>query len=213
VTVSTPYQGKPTKLPDPIGAIARVKARLPKRCAVRCSKYVDNIISLRLQGKSFQDISDWLREKGQQHFIPKATLFRNLKAAKLKPQLTLAEEIIEQWGGEYTPDEVRELRTLFLLQKTRVEHATRAEKERQKTNPSYYDRRLRQEVETLRMLLKTLHDFQVLSSETVAELLRRNAAEPSALVLTDDAAAVLTQLILSGELQLDFNNSPPDTKH
>jgi hypothetical protein len=68
------------KLPDPHGMIARVRARLPKNCSVRLSKYCDHIIAMRMQGLPFHQIETWLTEQGEAQRIPATTIWRNLQS-------------------------------------------------------------------------------------------------------------------------------------
>lgn len=199
------------KLPDPHGMISRIKAKLPKSCAVARSQYCEIIISMRMQGVDYRAIEQWLTEQGEEHRISPTTIWRNLKKTNLTVELPYAEELAEKWGGRIDIDLARELTGQIVAQRLRVDSIQRHEVEKQRTNPRYYDRRLRQERELLASLIKTLHGMMKTPAEAARELMEGSGLlSQLSLKMTTDAQSILKEMILSGELIL---GESPQTRH
>jgi len=205
------------KIPDAQGAIAKVRTRLARNCSVRLSQYCDHIIALRMQGTPFYAITKWLKEKGEEHSIPPSTIWRNLKGANIDTKLTYAEEMAEKWGGSIDIDLQREIAAQIIVQKKRIDTMVRNELTRRKANDTYVDRRIRMEMETMGSMVKSLHAMihQVVpEGDSSKEKLTRAWG----LTMSEDAQAVLTQMILSGELILkgepkEEEDAEPPIKH
>jgi len=201
------------KLADPQGMIRLVKGRLPKNCSIRKNKYCEHIIAMRLQGVAFHKIADWLEGREGNHRIPSATLWRNFKKTQLKVSLTWAEELIEKYGGEVDIDLVKEMTSQILTQKVRIDKMVRGEKEKQKGNSRYMDRRIRQEMETLQKLLVALQAMKKTPQELMAEAMAADALEnTTTFKLTDAASEALTQLILEGAIEVGLSDTDPNDR-
>lgn len=198
------------KLPDPLGMISRIKSRIPKNCAVAKSQFCEIIISMRMQGLHYKQIEQWLAEQGSEHRISAPTIWRNLKKTKLAVQLPYAEELVEQWGGRIDLDLARELQGQIVAQRRRVDQMQRMEDERQKLNPRYFDKRLRGERETLVSLVKQLHSMMKSPLEAAQEALAaRGLLGRGEIRMSEDTAAVLTDMLLSGALKMQENLEEP----
>lgn len=193
-------------LPDPAGMISRIKSRLPKNCAVKRSPYCEIIISMRMQGIDYRSIESWLIEQGEEHRISSPTIWRNLKNTRMVVELPFAEELAEKWGGRIDLDLAREMAGQIVAQRKRVDNLQRKEEERQKTNQSYHDKRLRQERDSLTEMIKALHGMMKSPVEAAKEALEANSLITAMTVkLSQDAASVLKDMILNGELALGEN--------
>lgn len=207
---------KRARLPDPVGMIRRIKVKMQPNCSVRKSKYCEQIIAMRMQGITFQEIDNWLTEQGIEHRIPASTIWKNFKGTKMRIDLTHAEEIAEKWGGTIEISPLRELAAQIMIQKRRIDKLIRRElKEQEKDGRyGYHDRRIKVEMDSFRESVKT---FQTLSLGPVeaAEEARRaeeNAIATSKVTMSKDGEEVLVQLILSGDLNLGELDDTP-TKH
>lgn len=204
------------RLPDPHGLIARIRARLNKKCAVRVSPFCDYIISMRMQGIPYREIEDWLLEKGEQYRISQATIWRNFKQAKIEVKLTYAEEMLEKMGGVINIDLVREMSQNILTQKTRLDRLVRAEENRRKTpgSENYVDKRIRQEMQMMNDMLAKLHAMLEKAPADAAaaaeEEIRR--MDQQGVGLTEEAASVLTDMILNNEIMVGAHDLLPATK-
>ena len=196
--------GELQRLPDPHGMISNIKRRLSKECAVYRSPYCEHIIAMRMQNIPFRAIEDWLIEQGPQHRISSATLWRNLKNTKINVKLTHAEEVAEQWGGEVYLDLQHELSQQILTQKGRIDDLVRTEKERQKENPKYIDRRISREMVALKDMVKTLHGISKSPLDATKDAIKAEGERKAAagVSLSEDAEAVIVQLIVNGDLKI-----------
>lgn len=190
--------------PDPQGLIARIRSRLSPNCSVKLSPLCDHIISMRMQGVPFLEIEAWTVQQGEHLRIPSSTIWKNLKKTKLQVNLSWAEEQAEKWGGSIDLDLARELANQILTQKRRVDAMVRHEETLRKANPRYADKRIRQEIETLSSLVKTLHSMRKSPQDSLAELLAAEGklTDTTNLNLSEDAAAVIAQMLLTGELSV-----------
>lgn len=165
---------------------------------------------MRMQGVTYREIENWLAKQGAEERLGASTIFKNLKSAKMAVSLPYAEELAERWGGGIYLDVVRELAGQILAQRNRVDALERHEKETQRRNPNFFDRRIKGERETLAALLK---DYSVLTLKNPMEAAKERAAADKAakegkeLKITDDAAQLITNLILDGELGLMENEA------
>lgn len=190
------------KLPDPHGMISRVRSRMSKNCAVRKSTYCDVIISMRMQGIPYRKIEDWLIEQGEEFRISAPTLMRNLTKTKLKVELSYAEEMAEKWGERIDLDYARELAGQIVAQRKRVDTMQRLEEEYQTRNPRYFDRRLKGERELLSKMIKDMAQMMKSPLEAAQEAMEAGALMGAiGFKMSEDATAMLTDLLLSGELQ------------
>lgn len=196
------------RLPDPHGLIARIRTRLNKKCGVRQSPFCDVIISMRMQGVPFRDIEAWLIEQGPHFRISAPTLCKNFKTAKMEVKLTYAEEMLERMGGVINLDLVREASQNIITQKERVDRLVRRERVIQTEgtgdgpNPAYLDKRIRGEMDLLNTMIRQLHYMLEKTPDAVRREAKEtlNAMENQDLKLTDDAAKVITDMIINDEL-------------
>lgn len=196
------------KLPDPHGMISRIKSRLPRNCAVARSPYCEVIISMRMQGIDFRSIEKWLIEQGDEFRISSPTICKNLLRTKLSVELPYAEELAEKWGGRIDLDLARELAGQVIAQRKRVDLMQRQEEEKQKHNKRFFDKRLRQERDTLVEMTKTLHSMMKSPLDAANEALAASGLLTGLnLSLSADATAVLKDLLLSGEMQFGETDS------
>lgn len=190
------------KLADPHGMISRIKSRLNKACAVARSPFCEVVISMRMQGIPFREIEGWLIRQGQEYRIPACTILRNLKDTKLQVNLPYAEELAERWGGSIDLDLVRELQGQILAQRERISRMQKHEAEQAKKRPGWADKRIRGEVETLNGLIKTLQSMMKDPEEAVKERALADAQTTYPVAMSEDGLAVLTELLLSGDLKM-----------
>jgi len=204
-------------LPDPHGLIGRVRSRLNKACAIRQSPFCDVIISMRLQAIPYRDIEKWLIEQGQEYRISAPTIFRNLKETKVQVNLSWAEEMIEKMGGTVTIDIIREMSQNIYTQKQRVDTLVRNEKEKQKVNPAYSDKRVRQEMVVQNDMLTKLHAMLAKVPGSAVDKMEEDIKklEQNGIGLTQDASDVLTDLIINGDIVIGVNDllPPPSARH
>jgi hypothetical protein len=204
-------------LPDPHGMIARVRARLNKKCAIRQSPFCDVIISMRLQAIPFRDIEKWLIEQGQEYRISSPTIFRNFKQSKIQVNLTWAEEMLENLGGQVNIDIIREMSQNIYMQKQRVDALVRVEQEKRKSNPAFSDKRIRQELTIQNDMLTKLHAMLVKIPGEATNKMEEDIKkmEKEGIGLTEDAAHVLTDLIINGDIVIGLNDllPSPTTRH
>lgn len=199
------------RYPDPQGMISRVKARLPKNCSVKMSPYCDYIIAQRLQGVPYQAIEKWLKERGQDFRIPAATIWRNIRATKIRINLPYAEELAEQWGGQIDLDLARELSRQILVQRQRVDHMVQQEADKRKSMPTFTNKLIRAEMETLNSLIHSLagmlkNPMAAAEERAKADALVRKLGD--GMDMTPEAEGVLTEMILSGGLKIASEQNP-----
>lgn len=203
------------KFPDPQGMISRIKARLPKNCSVKMSPYVDYILAQRMQGVPYQAIEKWLKERGTEFRIPAATIWRNIKATKIRINLPYAEELAEQWGGQIDLDLARELSRQILVQRQRVDHMVQQEVEKRKSMPTYTNKWIRAEMETLNSLI---HGLAAMLKSPMAAAEERAKADAlvkklgDGLQMDEATEKVLVEMILSGGLKVTSEEIPPVKK-
>lgn len=189
--------------------IRRIRERLTKNCAIRLSVHCDTIIAMRMQGIPFQKIEDWLIEQGKQYRIAAPTLQRNFAKTGIRIELPAAEQIAERWGGRMDIDIQREVQGLILLQKGRVSELVNREKQKQITNPGYFDRRVRQEMAELLAQVSTL---QKLMDQGLGWDEEETTA--SGLPLTEEQEKALVTMLVGprvGEMQDE--DGPGQTTH
>lgn len=193
--------------------ISRVKSRLPKGCAVARSPFCEIIIAMRMQGVDFRSIEKFLISEGEEYRISAPTIHRNLARTKLAVELPYAEEVAERWGGRIDLDLVREMSGQIMAQRQRIDRLQRAEVERQAKTPGYHDKRIRQERDSLSEMIKTLHGMMKSPLDAAREGMEADAIldKGRTIALTPDAAAVLKDMILSGELSL--TDTSQQTEH
>lgn len=192
------------KLTDPTGLIGKIKARMPRDCSVRKNTYCDQVISLRLQGQTYEKIRDWLFDKGPEHSIPTPTLYRNLSKAIRDAELNLpeAEKLFEAWGGTSLGvpiDLVREIEGQIVLQRRRIDSMIYDENERKRIKPGYSHPRIRQEMETLVSLVGLITKLTPRGGEIPEG---QGTVAPSRPQLTPEVEAVLLEMVLTGKLKL-----------
>jgi len=191
------------RLPDPLGMIDRIKRRLNKKCAVRISPYCDYIISMKMQKVPDREIEEWLiQQGGKEARISAVTIWRNFKSVKLDVKLTYAEEMLDKTGGFVNLNLIREQSQVILVQKERVDHLVRMERQRQEQSPGYTDKRLRFEMELFTMMMKELNIMlQRVPEETAAAAKdAMDRLEARGVHVTEDATQVLTDMILNNEI-------------
>lgn len=199
------------KFPDPQGMIARVKARLPKNCAVKMSPYCDYVIAQRMQGIPYESIEKWLKERGPEFRISAATIWRNFKATKIKINLPYAEELAEKWGGQIDLDLARELSRQVLVQRQRIDHMVQIEAEKRKSTPTFTNKLIRAEMETLNSLIHSLASMMKSPGDAVSE---RAAAEArlkklgEGMEISEEAEKKLVDMILSGAVKVGGDEIP-----
>lgn len=204
------------RLPDPHGLIGRIRARLNKKCAIRVSPFCDYIISMRMQGIPFRDIEAWLIEQGDQYRISAATIWRNFKQSKIEVKLTYAEEMLEKMGGVINLDLVREMSQNIITQKQRVDRLVRGEENRRKQagSENYVDKRIRQEMQLMNDMIAKLHSMLEKAPGDAAaaaeEELRR--MDQAGIGITEDAASLLTDMILNNEISVGAHDLLGSTK-
>lgn len=189
------------RLPDPVGMIERIIRRLNPECSVAKNDYRDYIISMRMQGISFKDISSWLKEQGEKYHIPPTTIHRNLSQIRMEVQLPYAEEMAQKWGGLIDIDLIRETSRSVLIQRTRIDKMLRAEEERQKTSPTYVNRQIRQEMASLTDMIKLLNSLTNVRAGMGEDV------DPSIgeITLNEDAESVLIDMIVNGEIEVTLD--------
>lgn len=193
--VDTPNSGK---LPDPLREIARHKKKLNPKSSVAKSKFVDIIISMRMQGVPPQKIEEWLKAQGPEYRIPATTIWRNTK--NLEFSVSYIEELAERWGGRIDLDLGRELAGQIIQQRNRIDSLQRDEVEKQKKNPRYLDRRIRGERELLTLMIKEMYG---LMKDPMAAALEALAADSTIEVeMTTDGQKLLEQMLLDGDLKI-----------
>ncbi len=161
------------------------------------SKYVDIIISMRMQGVPPHKIEKWLSAQGPEYRIPGTTIWRNTKLMQI--DLPLAEEMAARWGGSYlTLTSDVSWAGQMLAQRQRVDSLQRDEAKKQETNPRYLDRRIRAERELLMFIIKDMFAMLKNPIEAATEALQADAI--AAVELTTDGRALLQQMILDGDL-------------
>lgn len=195
------------EIPDPHNKIASIRSKLSRKSRVKKSFYCDHIIALRLQGNSFQKISKWLSDQGEEFYISAVTLAQTFKNVQAEYSLPYAEELAERFGGEVDFDAAHELKRIALIQRHRVDKMTRAEEENQLTGkPYYFNTRIKFEIQTLADLIKQFHGLMKNPLEAAEE---RSQAE-ALLHSVDDSdnvnaelAAFIEKSILEGTLSND----------
>src|SRR5437867_1017666 len=108
------------EIPDPTGRIARAVKALKRDCLVRQSPLCEWIISRRLAGDSYPEISEGLQKFGRQYWISKSTIHRNLQRTELDKHVPQGVLIAEGYGGDLEIDVVREVSLQILSQRQRV---------------------------------------------------------------------------------------------
>lgn len=199
-----PIERKKRKLVDPELLIKGVRDKMNPKCAVRQSKYCDIIISMRMQGMPYLSIEKWLiGEGGDEARISETTIYRNLKTSGLEVNLSYAEHMVEVTGGRLDLDLVREMSQNIYTQKQRIDKLVRREVEingTRKPIEAYLDKRIRPEMETLNKMVKDLH---IMIQERDLASAADGQPDVVALELTEDAASMIAELIVSGSLVID----------
>lgn len=202
--------GEIPKMADPHGILGKIRGRMSKDCAVRKSRYCDNIIAKRLQGIPLQKIRDWLFDQNPAAAIPVPTLARNLTKAIKETEMdqTIAEKMAEGWGGEIEMDLERTILGQILIQRRRVDDMTRAESDRKKNKPGYMNPRIRQEMETLMTLIAQHERLRAASVPeedlTVRTLEAEEQSKAGTIQLSGDGETALLELILSGKMTVSL---------
>lgn len=184
--------------------ISKIRAKLPRRSAVRQSRYCDHIIALRLQGNSFSKISKWLEVQGEEFYISPVSISENFKKAKREIEIPYAEEVAERWGGDIDFDAAHELKRSILLQRRRIDRLIRAEDDKAKTAPDYFNPKIKYEIRCLAILIK---QYQSMMKSPVEAADERLQADNITRVTQDDQnadmqlAQKLEELILKGEIE------------
>lgn len=115
------------------------------------------------------------------------------------------EEIAENWGGEIPFSPARDLAGQCMIQRTRIDYMVRAELEKRKTRPGYFDGRIRREMETYVLLMT--------QAEISSEKTGKDIGDPGSLTaeLAPEAASLLARMILDGEIKVAgvSNPAPP----
>ena len=191
------------KLPDPLGQIARIRAKLPKNCKIRQSPWVDHIIALRMQGVSYRQVEQFLIERGAKFRISAVVLCRSFNKVKGMVNIPLAEAMAEAWGGGFDLDLARELAGQIVLQRERVDHLSKVEKEGQKANERFVVRQIAPERALLVKMIDSLHGMMKDPMEAADELRRlRDEAAGESVSMTPDAEDLMAEMIIRGELRL-----------
>lgn len=191
------------RLPDPQGAIARVRSRMSSNCAVRLSPYCDVLISMRMQGVNFREMEKWLTNQGLQFRISATTLWRNMKKAASAVELPYFEELAEKWGGRLDMDAVRELAGQIVAQRRRIDRLQRHEEAEQQLNPKYHDRRIRAERELFTEMAMAFHNMTKEAPELETELEKAmREVDSSKIQVSPDGMTMIRELLLSGDVRL-----------
>jgi len=192
--------------PDPQQILTAIKQKLKAGCSVRDSKFVDLILSRRLNGCTFREIEEELTAKGLEYRIPASTIWRNMTEAGAGGTDFEWTALIDMWGGEKEIDIQGELKNQAFMQKYRINALVKREREKKKLTPEYMDRRIREEMETLVLMLKTLHETGVESvDDTKAAKLGKG------MEIDSEAEQQLEAMILSGKLRPTQSNT--ETMH
>lgn len=188
--------------PEKNDLIATLKSQLRNKSAVKESPFCNELISMRLQGSTYNQLSEFTASKGVR--IPITTIRRDLMNV-VKPQLTMTEEAMERWGGELTINTKRELSLQIRMQKLRIDDMHREEKKRQKekNNPYYLIPEIKGEVLVLNTLLAHLTTIEHRERELSVEEAKKpiNVSEYT-LKMTEDGRAVFREMFLTGEVAL-----------
>jgi len=192
------------KLPDPLAEIAQLRKKLNPKSSVAKSPFCDVLLSMRMQGVNYHAMERWLIEQGQEQRIPASTIFRNMKGIEVN--LPYAEQLAERWGGRIDLDLSRELAGQLIAQRMRVDKLQRQEEKLQETNARYLDKRLRGERELLASLIKDLHGMMKNPMEAAIEAMQADAL--TTMSISEDASALVTEMILNGEIKLGIEDGP-----
>lgn len=193
-----------SRLADPAGKIAGIRAKLNPRCAVRKSRYCEILISQFLQGMPYQEMEAWTERQGPEHRISTTTIWRNFMKAGLAASKTMVEEQVEANGGVIHLDLVREAKQNILMQKQRIDHLVRSETEKRTRQgfEHYHDKRIAQEIklqqEMIAALAKMIADETHLHPEDAEE----TKARQSPLHLSEEAKPVLADMLINEEIKL-----------
>lgn len=152
---------EPDDIPDPTAVISDIRNKLKQGCAVLLSKWCNLIICKRLQGATFKEIEEMLCEKGLEFRISAPTIWRNMAQAGVDKTDYRWTEIVEAWGGEKDVNIQDELRSQIIMQKTRINALVKREADLRKADDKYMDRRVRGEMETYVLLLKSLFETSI----------------------------------------------------
>jgi len=202
------------KIADPQGMISRIRSKMPPNCAVRKSPYCDFIIAMRMQGIAFLKIEEFLISQDKKLRISAPTIWRcfeHANKAGMTVELPLAEELKERWGGSIDLDLANEMAGQVLLQRQRIDKMIRQEQKVQESKPGQFNKLIRAEMETLNSLVSTLNKMLKSPVEAAEERAKaddiRKGVAPEFEALTPDAEAMMTDMILGGDLKVDSGNS------
>jgi len=200
------------KLTGAVETLSLLKKRLSPQCAVRKSPFCEQIIAMRLKRVPCREIEQWLIGQGKDYRISYATVNRNLLTAGINPDLSFGEAKIEEWGGDPELDLSRELASLILAQKNRVDLLVNVENERnqnrRKGGAPYIDRRLAREMELFKAMLADHHRMERENKQGDKGIVDSRMI---GVILTEDARTVLTEMLLHGEIKLDAGSDDADS--
>jgi len=206
------------QIADPHGMISRIRHKMPPNCAVRKSNYCDHIIAMRMQGIAFLKIEEFLISQGKNFRISAPTIWRcfeHANKAGVTVELPLAEEMKERWGGSIDLDLATELGNQVLIQRKRIDALVRQEMKAQETNPRHFNKLIRAEMETLNSLIGNLNKMMKTPIDAAEERAKaddiRKGVNPDIDALTPDAEALMTDLILNGDLKVNSGDSDSKT--
>jgi hypothetical protein len=163
---------------------------------------------MRLQSVPLYKISDFLKSKGPDHYIPPTTICRNIAEALAKGppdefEQTAAEQQAERWGGKLDLNLEHELIGQFVLQRRRLDILRKQEEARRIDNPNHLDKRIKPETELLLLIARQLRDMSISPAEAQREYLDALEQEGGReLELSQDAEDVLTDLVINGDLRM-----------
>lgn len=148
---------------DPVGLLAKIRAQLNRKGAVRLSLYCNQIIAARMKGFSCEAIEKALIERGAR--IPARTLLRNLHPTGLAELIPMAVQIEETTGGGEQIGMVEKLRRQISIQDRRIELLLKKEEEKRRGNPDYIDKRIKWEMETMINMMRLMKEIQEVSPQ------------------------------------------------
>jgi len=114
--MSTTPPAEPVQVPT----IYDYVKKIPKKGSVRKSPYCTQLISMRLRGATYPELTKFLKSKGEKFLITEHTIWKSLRFIDSDGVVPIATLFIEQWGGDRELDLSVESDNLIHVQKIRV---------------------------------------------------------------------------------------------